>query len=100
MPDKQNGGAMTDYEALSDLELLDLGLTDLGIPVLPNYFDDTHARRIRDRIAELGLIEAFMQELSRMVYPKTLRHMCFSMMQSTPRQQMIAALKAKEGSNG
>lgn len=78
--------------------------------ILPFCSDDNAVRLVRNQIAELGMnaIRAYQSELAQLVWPngtpstllKGADHFAFSLQHAPARLQMIAALKAKEGSNG
>lgn len=61
--------------------------------------DDSAVRLVRDRIVELGLNYQFLEALDRTLrlndHGMLLKHGTFELMNTTPRQQCIAALKAQ-----
>ncbi len=66
-----------------------------GFQYLKHYStDDNAARLVRDRIAELGLVVYFTECLDNIV--GEVSNVPWAHMQSTPRQQCIAALMALE----
>lgn len=108
---------MSDYEKLTDREL-DAAVAEkvmgwvevkvaeyshrlVGRPNAQTHFlniekystDDNAARLVRDRIAELGLTQQFIEVfLKQESHPPSM----FNVMQQTPREQCIAALMALE----
>ncbi len=90
---------MSDYEKLTDFEVLDLAWEQFKLPMhkKPNFLDDNAVRLVRDRITKLGLLVKFMDMLVSMCpHTSGYSHQIFEAMQATPRQQCIAALKSLE----
>lgn len=93
---------MTDYEALSDRELIDAwenihGILSLGSGPIEDL-DDNAARLVLDKIAELGLQSEFISELKKLVIcifsnPRVCE---FLDIQASARQKVIAALRAHD----
>jgi len=97
---------MSDYEKLTDHQLVQKCML---VGILPNWYnrcdvDDNAARLVRDRIAELKIVDRWAMQLDRMVWDlpgidpdMTLSSNPGSLMRymnATPRQQCIAALLA------
>ena len=89
---------MTDYENLSDRQLVTKSEVELQIMIPCARLDDNAARLIRNRIAELGLQKAFWNALKSQLDALG-DHWIFDVLQATARQQAIAALIAMEETN-